>query len=365
MTDAIPATMAAVLLTGHGGFDRLEYRTDVPVPVPGPDDVLVRVRACGLNNTDVNTRIGWYASEVRTATDADGVGDVDSGGWGGALSFPRIQGADVCGLAVAHGDRVDGTRLLGRRVLIDPWILDPLAPDDLAAARYLGSEVDGGFAEYCIAPARNIHPIESRHSDAELATLACSSSTAEHLMTEAEVGHGDVVVVTGASGGVGTAAIQLATARGARVIAIASAAKAAALLALGAHAVVDRAAAALGNEVRASSPTRRIDAVLDVVGGAMFEALIPILRPGGHYATSGAIGGPIVELDLRHLIYGDLRFAGATVCPPGTFARVVEHVESGVLRPVLAATYPLAELVDAQRAFVDKRHVGNIVVVMP
>jgi NADPH:quinone reductase-like Zn-dependent oxidoreductase len=364
----LPDTMAAVLLTGHGGHEMLEYRTDVPVPRPGPSEVLVRVRACGLNNTDINTRTGWYSSSVRDGVTTDGAsggfGAVESGGWGAPLPFPLIQGADVCGYAVATGTAVQRDDLLGRRVLIDPWVLAD-DPDDLAGARYFGSELNGGFAQYCVAPARNVHPINSGLSDAELATFACSSSTAENLMTSAHVERGQTVVITGASGGVGTAAIQLARARGASVIAIANASKTEELIKLGASAVVARDSNDLANAVRTAALGSRIDAIVDVVGGTMFEQLLPLLRPGGSYATSGAISGPIVELDLRLLIYGDLRFSGATVCPPGTFAKVVQQIESGALRPVLAAVYPLTDLVTAQKAFVAKQHVGNIVVEVP
>ncbi len=365
----LPATMQAVLLMGHGGYDQLRYHDDVAVPQPAAGEVLVRVSACGLNNTDVNTRIGWYASEVRGATTAERTSEpagedglVASGGWSDGLVFPRIQGADVCGVVVGAGPDGVGSDLVGRRVLIDPWVLDREAPHDLSRARYFGSELDGGFAEYCVAPAANVHPVISDLTDAELATFACSSVAAENMLSKGRVGPGDIVVVTGASGGVGTAALQLARARGAHVIAIASNTKSPALSRFGADVVVDRAATDLGAAVRAASPTGQIDVLVDVVGGSMFEQLVPVLRQGGSYVTAGAIAGPIVEFDLRHLIYGDLRFEGATVCPPGTFARVVGHIEAGLLRPVLAATYPLAELVAAQQAFVAKRHVGNIVV---
>jgi NADPH:quinone reductase-like Zn-dependent oxidoreductase len=364
----IPDTMVAVMLKGHGGYEMLEYRTDVPVPRPGPDEVLVRVRACGLNNTDINTRTGWYSSTVRDGVTSDaasgGFGAVDSGGWGAPLAFPLIQGADVCGYAVALGSAVKRDDLLDRRVLIDPWVLAD-DPNHLAGARYFGSELNGGFAQFCVAPALNVHAINSGLSDAELATFACSSSTAENLMTSARVRNGQTVVITGASGGVGTAAIQLARARGASVIAIANASKTEELIKLGANAVVARDSDDLAKSVMAAAQGSGIDAIADVVGGTMFEQLLPLLRPGGSYATSGAIAGPIVELDLRLLIYGDLRFAGATVCPPGTFASVIQHIESGALRPVLASVYPLAELVSAQQAFVAKHHVGNMVVEVP
>ncbi len=368
---AIPETMTAVVLTGHGGPDKLSYRTDVPVPTPGAGEVLVRVRACGLNNTDINTRVGWYALD-----------EDDGGGWGGAIRFPRIQGADACGVVAAAGPGVDldgPDGLGGRRVLIDPWFLDPIpdpGPDstlpgrrpgepDRDTARFFGSEVDGGFAQYTVAPVANVHPIDTGLSDAELATFACAAVTAEHLLSRAAVGDGTVVAITGASGGVGTAAVQLAKARGATVIAIAAAAKTEALAQLGADAVVDRDAPDLADAVADASPTGRLDAIADVVGGAMFAELLPVLRRGGHYAASGAIAGALVELDLRILYLNDLTLAGATVCPPGTFARVVAAIEAGDLRPVLAATYPLVELSAAQEAFQAKRHVGNLVVEIP
>lgn len=105
-----------------------------------------------------------------------------------------------------------------------------------------------------------------------------------------------------------------------------------------------------------------VDVVIDVVGGAQFPALLECLRPGGRYASSGAIAGPWVDLNLRQLIYKDLVFFGVTVMPPGIFAELMGHIERGEVRPVLAAIYPLAALVEAQRVFMGKQHVGNIVV---
>ena len=109
--NSLPETMSAVRLTGHGGFDKLEYRTDVDVPRPGPGEVLIDVAAAGVNNTDINTRIGWYSKAVTAATNAGGatgfgsVDDEDASWSGTALQFPRIQGADVCGRIVAVGRR--------------------------------------------------------------------------------------------------------------------------------------------------------------------------------------------------------------------------------------------------------------------
>ena len=99
--------MMAVVTTGNGGYDKLEYRA-VPRPVPGPGEVLLRVLAAGVNNTDINTRVGWYAKEVTGATDASGAEAAEEGGFAGALNFPLIQGGDLCGRVIALGEGVDG-----------------------------------------------------------------------------------------------------------------------------------------------------------------------------------------------------------------------------------------------------------------
>ena len=181
-------------------------------------------------------------------------------------------------------------------------------------------------------------------------------------ISQARIAGGDVVVITGASGGVGTAAIQLCRERGATIIAMASASKSQGLLALGASHVVDREATNLIQQIRDIAPGGRIDAIADVIGGSIFEALVPLLRRGGRYATSGAIAGPIAELDLRLLIYRDLHFSGATVCPPGTMAKVVALINEGRIEPTLSAVYPLSEMAAAQEVFAQKRHTGKFVV---
>ena len=363
-----PDTMHAVVLTGHGGFDRLVFTESHLTPKPGPGEVLVRVGACGLNNTDINTRTAWYAETVRDGiTDEGGrrgYGEAQAahGSWGrDPIAFPRIQGADVVGVIAATGPGVAPARE-GERILIDAWLLDPDDPRDPTKARYFGSEVDGGFAQYAVVPASNAHRIDSALHDAELATFPCAYTTAENLLERADLGAGETVVVTGASGGVGSAAIQLARIRGARIIAIAAVAKAGSLLDLGAAAVVDRDEPDLEAAIRDAASGAAVDVAIDVVGGPTFTPLIKALRQGGRYSSAGAISGPVVEFDLRLLIYKDLQLTGATVVPSGTFARLVQHIESGRLRPLLAATYPLRDLAEAQAAFLAKRHVGNIVV---
>ncbi|SMX32712.1 D-arabitol-phosphate dehydrogenase [Maliponia aquimaris] len=310
----LPDTMRAMVTMGHGDMDQLVFRTDWPRPDPAPGEVLVRVLACGLNNTDINTRTGWYSKTVTSATTGgiyDKVGQEDPA-WGGApIAFPRIQGADACGEIVAVGDGVDPARI-GQRVITDNWLRDPQAPLDKSKAGYFGSERDGGFAEYTTMPSQNALAIDSPLSDAELATFSCSYSTAEGMLTRAHVDTSDTVLVPGASGGVGGALVQLAKRRGARVIALASEPKHADVTALGADRVLPRAP----DNLRAALGDDRITVVADVVGGPYWSTLIDVLERGGRYTCSGAIAGPMVELDLRTLYLRDLTFTGSTVIGP-------------------------------------------------
>ncbi len=351
------ATMRAVVLTGHGGLDKLEYRTDTPVPNAGPGEVLLAVAACGMNNTDVNTRTGWYSKTVSSAS-GDDIGEHDTdGSWGGGLTFPRIQGADPAGRIVAVGDGVDMDRI-GQRVLVDAWLRDPSGALD--KARYLGSEVDGGYAEYVVVPAVNAHPIDTDLSDVELASFPCSYATAEHMLHRAGVEEGQWVLVTGASGGVGSGLVQLAKRRGARVAALTSAAKADAVRSLGAEAVIDRDQADVTGAVL--DATGGVHVFADVVGGELFAPLLETVRRGGHYTTAGAIAGPIVPLDLRTLYLHDLTMHGATVLPPIVFENLVGYIERDEIKPVVAATFPLERMAEAQEAFLRKEHVGAIVI---
>jgi NADPH:quinone reductase-like Zn-dependent oxidoreductase len=326
--------MRAMVLTGHGDVDQLSLRHDYPEPTPGTNEVLVRTHAAAVNNTDINTRVGWYSG----------------GGWTGSFTFPRIQGIDGCGTIEAVGDGVDPARV-GERVLIEPCWRSPGQP--FHTARFVGSEVDGTFAEYIAVPARHAHRVVSSLSSVELATFPCSYSTAENMLRRLQVGQGDRVLVTGASGGVGSAAVQLAAARGCAVVGVCADSKAELVRAAGAeHTVARDAVGGAG----------MFDAVVDVVGGAQWPMLLGALRPGGKLACSGAIDGANVDLDLRTLYLHDLQLVGCTVLDPETFPALVEHIERRALRPLVAATYPLSELVAAQQHFLRKDFVGKIAI---
>ncbi|MEE8444908.1 MAG: alcohol dehydrogenase family protein [Alphaproteobacteria bacterium] len=344
----LPETMCAVLLNGHGGFEQLEYRDDVAVPRPQAGEVLVRVGAAALNNTDINTRTAWYSREDADASDAS---------WSGAaLTFPRIQGADVCGHIVAVGAGVDPGRV-GERVLIEPCLREPVGWQPYRAW-YFGSECDGGFAQYTKAPAVHAYRIESELSDADLASFPCSCSTAENMLTRTGLEAGETVLVTGASGGVGSAAVQLAKRRGARVIALTSPSKAEQVMALGADEVVPR-------DADLTARLGPVQVVVDLVAGPQWPQLLGVLDRGGRYAVAGAIAGPIVELDVRMLYLRDLKLFGCTVLEREVFGNLVGYIERGEIRPVVARTYPLCEIVAAQQEFLGKQFTGKLVLLPP
>jgi NADPH:quinone reductase-like Zn-dependent oxidoreductase len=354
-------TMKAVVTTGNGGYDKLVYR-DVPVPVPGPGEVLIRVLAAGINNTEINTRLGWYSGSVTASTGA-AAADAETaaramadGGWDKPTPFPFIQGTDCCGRVVAAGG-AGGQHLAGKRVLVRAC----MRPDGFGSMEniWMASDFDGAFAEFVKVPASEVFPVECGWSDAELATIPCAYGSAENMLHRAALGAGERVLVTGASGGVGSAAIQLARRRGARVIAVTSRDKRQAVAELGCETVLDR-----DSDLLAALGESGIDLVVDNVAGPHFSVMPKLLRRGGRYVSSGAIGGPIVSFDMRDFYLKDLTFIGCTAWDEPVFPNLISYIERGEIRPLLAETFPLARIADAQRAFMLKRHVGNFVLVL-
>jgi len=342
--------MHAYVLTGFGGPEALAYR-ELPAPEPAAGELRIRVTATGMNNTDVWTREGAYGSPE----DPDG-----RAGWRREpLSFPRVQGADVVGRVDAVGAGVDPARG-GERVIVDPMLYTG-GERELVDTAYLGSERDGGFAEYVTVPAGNAYRIDAPLSDAELATFPTAYATALRMLDRAAVAEGETVLVTGASGGVGSALIQLAKLRGAHVVAVAGAGKRERATGLGADAVIGRDAADLPAAV-AAAWDRPVDVVADVVAGPLFGPLLTALRPLGRYVVAGGIAGPVVQADLRTIYLKQITLVGSSFGTHEEFAELVAAIERGALRPLLAATYPLRDLPRAQADFARKEFFGKLVV---
>lgn len=346
---SLPHIMCAVQLVGHGGPDQLVWRDDLPIPAPGPGEALVQVLAAGVNNTDINTRLGWYAPQVTGATAEGAV--AQAGGWAGALALPRIQGGDLCGRVVALGAGVQSI-WLGRRVTCPINQAEPTAAAPLAF-RALGSEYDGAFAQFAAVPVRHLHDVSAAPlSDVEIGAMPCAFGTALNMLTRAGLAAGQRVLVTGASGGVGLAAVQLAAQAGAEVTGLTDPAKAQYVRQAGARATLDR---------DATLPERAFDVVVDVVGGPGWAARLAALRPGGRLAVSGAIAGPMVGMDLRRLYLDDLTILGCTHQPSAVFARLVGLMNAGAIRPLISKTYSLRDIAQAQADFLSKRYPGKLV----
>jgi len=357
-----PVTMRAVVTVGSGGLDMLEYR-DVPVPRPGPGELLLQVLAAGVNATEINTRLGWYASSItpgaEVAAEAEGKEALakDDGGWSAPTPFPLIQGTDCCGRVVEVGPGGDGS-LSGRRVLVRPC-MRPLGFASMETV-WMASDFDGAFAQFVKVPASEVFAVDCDLSDAELGAIPCAYGTAENMLRRAGVTGAEYVVVTGASGGVGSAAVQLAKLRGAAVTAVAGRAKWQQVRALGADRVIDRDA-----DIVAALGERSVDVVVDNVSGPAFGGLLDVLKRGGRYVSSGAIGGPLMTFDKRTFYLKDLTLIGCTAWDEPVFPDLVSYIERGEVRPLVAKTFPLERIADAQREFLAKRHVGNFVLIPP
>lgn len=357
-------TMKAIVTRENGGYEVLDY-CDAPIPTPDADEVLIQVLAAGINNTEINTRLGWYSSNVSGGTEALAEDNSDmnntkqnrDGGWNEETPFPFIQGTDCCGRIVQTGAGVDYSRI-GERVLVRACMRK--AGWDSLENIWMASDFDGAFAQFVVVPASEVFAIECDWSDAELGTIPCAYGTAENMVHRANVTAGDHVLVAGASGGVGSATVQLAKRRGAFVTAIAGKSKAAAIKALGADRVIIR-----GESAVEALGEKSVNVVIDNVAGEDFHQMTQVLKTGGRYASSGAIAGPIVSLDMRVFYLKDLTLIGCTAWDEPVFGNLVRYIETGEIKPLLAKTFPLSDIVIAQQEFLTKTHVGKFVLLPP
>lgn len=356
----LPTDMMAIVTTGNGGYDKLEYRK-VPVPQISKGEVLLRVLAAGMNNTEINTRLGWYSQSVTDSTDALGIEQSENqshkadGGWNEATPFPIIQGTDCCGEVVSIADD-DHHHLLGKRVLVRACMRTNGFDNPQTA--WMASDFDGAFAQYVKVPASEIFAVDCEWSDAELATIPCAYATAETMLHRANCQQGDRVLVMGASGGVGSAVVQLAKLRGAIVTAVTTTNKADRVRAIGADNILDRNA-----DLIAQAGDEAFDLIVDNVAGPSFGDMLKLLVRGGRYTSSGAIAGPVVPLDMRDMYLKDITLIGTTAWDEPVFPNLVSYIEQARIRPLLAKTFPLADIANAQEEFSQKDFVGNFVLI--
>ena len=360
--DGCEQTMKAVVTIGNGGYDKLQYR-DVPIPILDPGEVLLQVLAAGVNNTEINTRLGWYSSSVTNSTEA--AAEIEEkqatakadGGWNEATPFPFIQGTDCCGRVVDVAPGED-EMLVGVRALVRPCMR--LTDFNSMENVWMASDFDGAFAQFVKVPAKEVFPVKCDWSDAELGTIPCAYGTAENMIHRAGVKKGDHVLVAGASGGVGSAVVQLAMRRGAVVIAVVGKTKTDRVRSFGVDRVIAR-----GDDIVACLGEKSVDVVVDNVGGSSFPQMLKVLKGGGKFVSSGAIGGPIVSLDMRDFYLKDLTLIGCTAWDEPVFPNLISYIESNEIKPLLDKTFPLEHIADAQREFMEKKHFGKFVLIPP
>jgi len=350
--------MKAVRLHGHGGTDLLRFE-EVPLPRSGDRDVLVRVCFCGLNHSDLNLRRGIFYGL------AAGSGPV---GWRQApVPFPLIPGSDIAGLVAGAG--VSGLQE-GDPVVLYPYVGCGTCPacrrgDDhlCPTVEYLGSERDGGCcAEYVAVPARVAYRLPAGASLEQAAALPVNFLTAWHMeAVRGQLQPGETVMVTGASGGIGTASVQIAKLLGARVLAlVGSRDKAERVLESGAD-----AAAVVGQDevsvaVERFAGSGGVDMVVEVVGAATWASSIRALGPEGRLVVCGAVSGATVETDLKLIYLNHLSVIGSTMGTPGELSHLIGLLGAGALQPVIDRVYPLAEAGAAQRRMEERGQFGKI-----
>lgn len=356
------ATMKAVVTANNGGYEKLECR-EVRMPTLEPGEVLIQVLAAGVNNTEINTRIGWYSSAVVSGTNDTSDTELEQaakkldGGWNEETPFPFIQGTDCCGRVVAVASAEDES-LIKKRVLVRACIrkFDFNSMENI----WMGSDFDGAFAQYVKVAATEVFAINCDWTDVELATIPCAYGTAENMIHRGKLSKGEKILVTGASGGVGSALVQLAKRRGAIVTAVASKSKADRVATIGADRVINR-----GENMISILGEEYFDIVIDNVAGSAFGDLLKLLKRNGRYVSSGAIGGPLVSFDMRTFYLKDLTLIGCTGWDEPVFPNLVSYIEKGEIKPLVAKIFPLDQIATAQKEFLERKHVGNFVLIPP
>ena len=327
--------MKAVRIHEDGGPEVLRYE-DAPDPAAGAGEVLVRLKAASLNHLDIWMRKGLPS-----------------------VPKPRILGADGAGTVEALGEGVDGRLSPGQEVVLNPGLAD--------GAHIIGEHCDGTHAELIAVPADYVHPKPTHLSFEQAAAFPLVYETAYRmLVTRAALQPGEWVLCWGVGSGVGSAALVLAKALGARVVVTSSSdEKLARATALGADVALNHATADVAREVKAATGGHGVDVVVEHVGEATWKTSLSVAAQGGRIAVCGATSGPNPPAGLNRIWWKQLSVLGSTMATRGDFAALLELLEAGHITPIVDRTFPLAEAAEAHRRLEAAEQFGKIVLTIP
>ena len=339
--------MRAAVFYEHGGIDKLVI-ADMPRPTLGPGDVLVRVRAVALNHLDIFVREGIPGLK---------------------LALPHIGGTDMAGVVEEVGPAVSQVKV-GQRVVVNPASWCGRCEACIRGEHCLcdnfgiiGEHSPGGAAEYIAVPERNILAIPDEMDFIHAAATPLVFQTAwRALMTQAQLRAGQSVLILGASGGVASAAIQIAKLAGAYIYAVTSTPeKAARAMALGADEIIDRTSSDFSREVWQRTGKRGVDIVLENTGAATWKGSLRAVRKGGRIVTYGATTGPMGETDIRIIFWKQPFIIGSTMATQAEFQTVMNLVFQDRLRPVVDRVLSLDSIQEAHRLLKAGEQFGKIV----
>ncbi len=344
----MPKTMRAAVFSEFGGPEVVEVRK-VALAEPGPREVRVKVEAASVNHLDLWVRRGLPIDPP----------------------MPHIGGADVAGVVEAVGPGAESVPI-GTRVVVDPslgysWYEGEDQGESFPTPplRLIGEHTQGGFAEFAIVPASNLLEIPKEFGFNEAAAAGLAFVTAwRALITRGALKPGERVLITGASGGVGSAAVQIASRAGAKVYAVTSGPRKAGLVqALGAEVVYDRLSVDFSREAWRDTGKRGVDIIFDTVGEAVWPGCLRALAPLGRLVTSGATTGSHGITEIRLVFWKQLSIMGSTMGSPAEYRHVMREVFRGALRPVIHEVLPLAETRRAHELMESGQVFGKLVIV--
>ncbi len=342
----MPKMMRAAVFSEFGGPDVVEIR-EVPIPEPGPGEVRIQVGAAAMNHLDL-----WVRRGLPIET-----------------TMPHIGGSDLAGEIDAIGPGAESVPI-GTRVVVDPslgyqWYEGQDRGDSFHESpfRLIGEHTQGGFAEYAVVPAENLLEVPDAVSFVDAAAAGLVFTTAwRALISRAQLLAGERVLITGASGGVGTAAIQVAEQAGAKVYAVTAGSEKVRLAEqLGAHVVYDRNNVDFSREVWRDTRKKGVHVVFDTVGEVVWQQCLMALAPCGRLVTSGATTGSRGVTEIRRVFWKQLSIMGSTMGTPAEFRRVMRLVFEGSLHPMIHEVMPLEDASRAHQILEDGKVFGKIV----